>query len=330
MRGNDAIHQIAERQLGLVFIDEARRAGLSRSALRHSIATNQLERLTPRVLRVRGAPRSPRQEVLAAVLDASPGAFASGRTAAVFWGVRGYRLTPVHVARPEGLSGRRTRLAVLHEIARLRERHVTVLDSVPIVRPEVVVLQLCGSEHPERAARALDDLWRRRLVSARSLRRTLDELAAQGRNGVCVMRELLDERGDDYVPPASNLEHRFAAILEQAGEPPMRRQVDSGGDRWIGRVDFRDERLPLIVEVQSETYHSALTDKHDDERRLSSLRSVGFEVVEVTDTQVWSHPGDVLEAVRAARLRLGRGSVPHPGFGRENGRPNGQSREENA
>ena len=268
--------------------------------------------------------------MLAAVLDAAPGAFACGPTAAALWGVSGHRLTPVHVARPERLSGRRTHLAVLHEIARLRERHVTVLDSVPIVRPEVVVLQLCASEHPDRAARALDNLWRRRLVSARSLRRTLDELAAQGRNGVRVMRVLLDERGDDYVPPASNLEHRFAAILEQAGEPPMRRQVDSGGDRWIGRVDFRDERLPLIVEVQSEAYHSALTDKHDDERRLASLRSAGFEVIEVTDTQVWHHPGDVLEAVRAARWRLGGGSSPHHTSGRGNGRSNGQIREQNA
>ena len=110
---------------------------------------------------------------------------------------------------------------------------------------------------------------------------------------------------------------------------------DSGGDRWIGRVDFRDERLPLIVEVQSETYHSALTDKHDDERRLSSLRAAGFEIVEVTDTQVWNHPGDVLEAVRGARRRLvGGGSAPSPAptttFGRGNGRSNGQFREKSA
>ncbi len=76
-----------------------------------------------------------------------------------------------------------------------------------------------------------------------------------------VLRELLDERGDDYVPPASNLERRFDTLLHRAGEPAMRRQVDSGGDRWVGRVDFRDEQRPLIVEVQSATYHSALVDQ---------------------------------------------------------------------
>jgi very-short-patch-repair endonuclease len=105
-------------------------------------------------------------------------------------------------------------------------------------------------------------------------------------------------------PPASNLERRFVDILERAGEPPMRRQVDSGGDRWVGRVDFRDDRLPLVVEVQSETFHSALIDREHDAQRLADLRDAGFEVVEVTDEQVWHRPHEVLSTVREARRRL--------------------------
>jgi very-short-patch-repair endonuclease len=298
------IQQTSERQLGLVLVEQVRAAGLTRSALRHSVACDRFERLTRRVLRARGAPPSDRQSVLAAVLDASPRAFACGATAAALWGVPGYRLTPVHVARPAGLTGRRSDLATLHELADLRAEHVTVLDHVPIVRPELVVLQLCASEHPDRAARALDNLWRRRLTSGSSLRRTLDELAKQGRNGVRAMRELLDERGDDYVPPDSNLERRFEAVLRQACEPGMRRQVVCGDDRWVGRVDFRDPQLPLVVEVQSELYHSALTDRAADAARVAALRSAGFEVVEVSEEQVWHRPAEVVQAVRAARRRL--------------------------
>jgi very-short-patch-repair endonuclease len=120
-----------------------------------------------------------------------------------------------------------------------------------------------------------------------------------------VLRALLDERGDDYVPPASNLERRFVGIVTQAGLPDMRRQVDSGDDdRWVGRVDFRDARLPLVVEIQSETFHSALTDRLDDEARLSALRAAGFEVVEITEEQVWHRPRDVVRAVQEARARL--------------------------
>src|SRR5918995_2643791 len=144
-------------------------------------------------------------------------------------------------------------------------------------------------------------------------------------NGVRVLRELLDERGDDYVPPASSLEGSFAEVLERAGQTPMRRQVDSGGDRWVGRVDFRDEDLPLLVEVQSETYHLALTDARDDEVRLAALRGAGFEVVEVTDAQVWHRPDEVVDAVCEARCRLRE----QPAFVRGSGRSSSRSREQN-
>src|SRR3546814_8936301 len=90
----------------------------------------------------------------------------------------------------------------------------------------------------------------------------LEVMAQRGRPGIRTMRQVLATRGLDYVPPASNLEARFEQILLQAGDAPMRRQVDIGdGDRWIGRVDFRDAELPLIVEIQSERFHASLIDK---------------------------------------------------------------------
>jgi hypothetical protein len=301
----DALFEVSARQIGLIGIEQSRAAGMSRSARRHAVASGRLEQLTGRVLRVPGVPVSDRQRVMAAVLDTWHAAFACGPTCASLWGVPGYRLLPAHVARPEGVSRRRSELAVVHEIAGLSPRHVTRLHDIPCVRPEVVVLQLCGSVHPARAASALDNLWRRRLLSARSTRAILDELATSGRNGVQLLRELLDERGDDYTPPDSNLEGRFVTILERAGERPMRRQVDSGDDtRWVGRVDFRDDVLPLIVEVQSETFHSALVDREYDAQRLGALREAGFEVVEVTDSQVWHQPDVVVAKVRQGRSQV--------------------------
>ncbi|HEX5947129.1 MAG TPA: DUF559 domain-containing protein [Acidimicrobiales bacterium] len=298
------IHAHAERQHGLVLSAQVRAAGLTRSAERHAVASARLERITSRVLRVPGTPPTEHQRVLAAVLDAAPDSAACGETATALWGVPGFRLLPAHVGRPFGRTGRRSEFGVLHEIARLDRRHLTELHGIPIVRPEVVVLQMCGASYPYRAAAVLDNLWRRRLVSGRSLFRTLDELAASGRNGVRVMRELLEERGEGYVPPASNLERRFATILQREGEPSLRPQVDSGDDRWVGRVDFRDPELPLVVEVQSETYHSSLVDAEHDERRLAALRAAGFTVVEVTDEQIWHRPDEVVEAVRTTRNRL--------------------------
>lgn len=292
---------IAEHQHGLALVDVARAAGVSREALRHAVRRGDAELLTPRVLRLPGTPRTRYQRILAAILDASPGAFACGHTAAGLWGIRGYSMLPIHITRARGVSGRRTRLAVLHEVKCLLTRHVTVLKAIPIVRPERLALELCATEHPQRAGRALDDLWRRRLLSGRSLRRFIADASVQGRPGLRVLRALVDERGDDYVPPASNLERRFAAIVAGSGLPEMRRQVDSGGDSWVGRVDFRDELLPLIVEIQSERYHTALTDARDDELRSAALRDAGFEVVEISEEQVWHRPDEVVRLVEAAR-----------------------------
>ena len=298
------LHGMAERQHGLVLAQDALARCVTVEELRHLVRAGRIDQVTRRVLRSPGAPRTDAQAVLAAVLDAAPGAFACDHTAAALWEVRGYRLLPVHVVRGRGVTGRRTRLAVLHEVKHLLPHHVTVLRQIPVVRPERMVLDLCASEHPGRAARALDDAWRRRLLSGRSLRRLLDDASVQGRNGVRVLRELLDERGDDFVPPASNLERRFASILAEAGLPSMRRQVDSGGDHWVGRVDFRDEHLSLVVEVQSERFHSALTDRVDDEARLAALDAAGFAVVEVTEAEVWHEPLEVARRVREARARL--------------------------
>lgn len=303
----DATFTASERQHGLALVDTARAVGITARDLRRLEAAGRIDRVSARVLRAPGSPRTDHQVVMAAVLDASPGAFASGRTSAAMWGVSGYRLFPVHAARARGVTGRRSSLAVLHEVRHLLPHHVTVLDDIPVLRPERTILDLCATEHPRRAARALDDMWRRRLLSGASMRALVDEIAIQGRGGVAVARSLLDERGDDYVPPASNLEARFASIVTEAGLPPMRRQVDSGGDRWVGRVDFRSEDAPLIVEIQSERYHSALTDKADDAARLAALRVAGFAVIEITEEQVWHRPHEVVGRVRAAYRSLDAG-----------------------
>ncbi|MDP1819006.1 MAG: DUF559 domain-containing protein [Acidimicrobiales bacterium] len=85
----------------------------------------------------------------------------------------------------------------------------------------------------------------------------------------------------------------------------MRRQVDTGGAAWSGRVDYRDELLPLVVEIQSELHHAALVDRTADAARRTRLEGDGFEVVEVWDAEVWHEPARVADRIRAARRSLG-------------------------
>jgi hypothetical protein len=305
----DAMHAIwtmSEAQHGLVTSSQARGAGLSSDGLAHAVRRGRLEWRTPTVLRVAGAPVTREQQLLCHVLDAGPRAALSHTTALMLWGVRGFVDGPVHVVRHRDEGDRPARGAIVHEVRDLPADAIRVLDGVPLVVPALALLQLAGMRSCPlgRLARAIDAAWSDRLVSYATLNAWDERMAKQGRRGLRAYRALVQERGPTYTPPASNLEARFQAILRDAGRPPMRRQVNSGdGERWIGRVDFRDDPLPVIVEVQSERFHRGLTAERDDRERMAALERAGFEVVMVTDVEVFHHPEVVVSRVDTARAR---------------------------
>lgn len=300
---DDLLIQTAERQHGLITWDQAQAAGLDRSTWRHRLARGDWERITPRVVRRPGAPRTTAQMAMAGVLDVAPSSYLSHRSGAAYWGVPGFRIVPLEAI---VVRGRRTPtpLVIVHRPRHLPDPFAAVLDGVPVVRPALLLLQLAPLVHPERLRRILDWLWSRRLLSGPSVRAELAPLMHKGRPGTVALRTLLDELPEDYVPPASALEARFARIIADAGLPPMRRQVDLGSDRWCGRVDFLAEDLPLVAEVDSETFHAALSSQADDEARQAALEGAGFTVVRATDAEVWHAPRVVVHRVRRARLLL--------------------------
>ena len=188
----------------------------------------------------------------------------------------------------------------MHRVRALPIEWITRLGCLPIVRPELLALQLFAVCSFGRAERLTDRLWSMRLLSGPSVARFLDDHGRRGRNGTAGVRAYLEARGPDYVPPASGLESRFNALMIEAGIP-MRRQIDSGGsDQWTGRVDFRHVDLPVIVEVQSEAFHTALCDRVSDAVRIGQLRADGFHVEEITDSMVWAAPSRVVEIVQRA------------------------------
>jgi very-short-patch-repair endonuclease len=296
--------ELSERQHGLLTVAQTVAAGWSESTRRHAVAAGDWVPMGNRVLRRRGSPLTKATALLAAVLDAGPGAALSHTTAAAWWGLPGFDLRHVHVTRRRVLSTPAPLVDRLHNVRSLPPSHTTVLDGVPVMRPERVAFELCATVHPERAARAIDAGWSRGLFSGASLRRLLDEHAKRGRKGTVVMRAILDDRPPGWVPPASGLESRVMQILAEAGLGLWRRQVDLGADRWCGRVDFLHEFRPLVLEVQSERYHAALLDREHDARRKAALEQAGFTVVEVWDTEVWHHREVVVDRVAAALREL--------------------------
>ncbi len=259
-----------------------------------------------------GSAATDHQRAIAAVLDARPPAVLSHASAAGHWRLPGFRIIPfeVTVARPSRTTC--SSLARLHSTTHLPESHITVVDGLPVTVPVRTLFDLAGRLHPDRVGRLIDAAWRMRLVTGRLLRRTLAELAEHGRAGIVVMREHIELRGDGYRPPESNLEHRFEELMIAVGIRTLERQVDLGADDWLGRVDFRDRTAPLVIEIDSATFHSSLTDKANDARRRAGLERLGFSVLVFSDEDVWHRPDWVKTQVRTRRRELATAPTPAP------------------
>ncbi len=293
----DGLHDLAAHQHGVVARYQLLEDGWSRSEVSRLCTHHGWEATSTRVLRRKGSPDTRSQRVSAAVLDAGPDAYLSHESAAAWLGHRGCRLErPVHVVTTR-LTRRRSPLARVHRVRAIDARWVTDLGGVSVVRPELVALQLFAVHRYRRAERIVDSLWSQRLVSGASIEALLTDMGARGRNGTAGLRRYFDARGPGYTPPDSGLESRTQQILDDAGIR-VRRQVDVGAERrWTGRVDFVVIGAPVVVEVQSELYHSSTTDRAHDTRRIGALQASGFAVVEVTNEMVWSEPHRVVSLV---------------------------------
>jgi len=301
-----AVLAMAERQHALVTHGQCLSLGATRHQWTHMLDSGGWMRVTRRVLRRTGSAPTDAQRALAAVLDVGPSAYLSHRSAAALWGFPGFRVEPLELI---VVRARRTPspLATIHHPRHLPDPFAAILDGVSVVRPALVLLQLAPIVHPEKLRRLLNWFWARRLLSARSALRELDPVMHRGRAGTVALRDLLEGLPADYEPPASGLEDRFARILAEAGLPPMRRQVNLGDqERWCGRVDYVAVDLPLVVEVDSELFHSALSDLEDDAVRQESLERAGFVVARVDEHNVWHHKDRVVATVRHARLAARR------------------------
>jgi very-short-patch-repair endonuclease len=248
---------------------------------------------------------------MAAALDL-PGAV-TGLSAAALWGVPGFFLEPVHVLGTRCPNRGRDRPGRDHSSVRLREQDVTALDGIPVTTPVRTLRDLAGLVHPEKLSQICDRMLSTRVLHLETLHAALADLPTRGgAPGTGEMRKLILARPDGYRPADSNLELRFEKVLVDAGEVPFERQVVVGdADGVIGRVDFLDRGLRVIVEVQSHLFHTGLVDAVRDAERIARLRRAGWIVVTVTDEEVWHRKDLVVARIRAARAAARRRLVPN-------------------
>jgi len=304
------IHALAASQHGVFSRAQARQIGITRQMITTRVRRGDLDVRAVEVLALAGAPCTEHQLGMVAVLTARAPAAVSHGSAAAWWGLPGFRSRPIELVAVRASRRIDDPCGVLHTTTSLPDTHVTHLEGVPVTVPARTLFDIAGRVHPERLGRLVDAAWRSRLVTGRLLRRTLAELAEHGRPGIQVMRELIDERGDGYRPNDSGVEARFDQLAHEVGVHTLRRQVDVGGADWLGRVDFLDAELPLIVEVDSQTFHTSLTDQRDDEARRGALVRAGYTILVVHEHDVWHRPRTVQDRLLAVRRSLRGAPAP--------------------
>lgn len=311
--------RLAEQQLGLMSDRQLADLGVPRKFWSRVVGRSQWEPMSSRVWRRAGAPCHDLTCAMAAVLHFGPGAAISHHSAAFLWGVPGFRLWPLQVSVPRPAWGgsdalhlrlpeqilRRQRAedyrVIVHRPKGWPERAVGAIDGIDVVRPALLLLQLAPGVAPQRLQRILDNLWSRQLLSGPSVAADLKPIMGRGRAGVVAVRTLLDRCGPDYVPPDSNLESRLIDIVETAGMPPLVRQRNLGdNERWLGRVDLYWPQWLIIIEVDSDKYHSALSDREYDGARQRALEATGYTVVRITEFELWHRRDVVIARLRSA------------------------------
>lgn len=301
---------LARSQHHVIARTQAHQLGMSRWQLRDAVATGEWEWATSRVLRLVAANRSFEQLCMIAVLH-TRGALC-GETTLALCGVPGWpRRAPIRVVVRRGQPRYACPDVVITEVRSLPDHHLLLINGIRSVTPTRAIYDLAARHHWEKVHRALKNTWRRKWTSGGLIHQMGPEWLGRGRAGTVAMRHLLDITPVDYALPDSNLEDRACSIIEDAGFPRPKRQVNMGNDsRFIGRVDIKDPELPVSGEVDSEMFHFAPIDGDDDANRDDDFDGAKVIVVRFKEAEIWHEPQVCIERWRAARAKCQANRAP--------------------
>ena len=277
---------IAVGQHGLGHLEQLRAAGATKRAIDAGVRSGEIERVLPEVYRVAGAPRTWRQDVMAAVLDAWPDGVASHRTAACLLRIAhrdAERIVEITVPRTKYS---RSPGVIVHRSLDLSPEHVLIVDGIPCTGPLRTLVDLGAVERFGRVADSLERALQSGQVTLLGAEWMLTRLRRRGRNGCGVFSDVLDARALKVASPHKGLlEPRMARVL--AGLPPYEYQYKVFGDdgAFIAQVDFGYPAIKEGFEVDGFETHGTPDAMTRDFDRDHGLRSAGWGVTHFT----WHH-----------------------------------------
>ena len=308
------LHRIAERSHGLVTTAETTLLGVTKGRRRTLQRQGVIARVGRGVHRVSGTPRTGRQRVLGACLDA--GGVASHRTAAALHGLKGFSLEhPLEILVRDGPTNARSSLARLHTTNWLPDEDLVMVDAIPttgVARTLLSLAALAPELTIDKVRGAVDDAISTGLASDAWLWWLLESRRRSGRNGVTVFEAILELRNGGQVTE-SWLERETLRLIADAGLPlPICQARIEHNGAFVARVDFLYEEFAAVIEVSGYQWHRTKAQTTADAQRRRQLTLAGYQVHEFTYDEIVRHPERLLDTIRAI-LGLKTGFSCDPG-----------------
>jgi very-short-patch-repair endonuclease len=299
------IAALAAGQHGVFTLAQTRDVGFSPDQRKRRLATGRWELAHPGVYRMAGAPRTWRGCVIAACWGAQGLAVASHRCAAAIRDWPGGRTDLVEITCRRWKRAKASGL-VVHETKRLDDIDFEIVDGIPTASVEQTLLGLAAVVSPTVLEMAVDRALYRRLTTIERLERFVQRKGKQGRNGVGVLRGLIDELGQVTGVPESEMETMLKQLLRRHGLPMPRFQFKIWHEgRFIGRVDAAYPEHRIAIEYDSYQHHIGGRAIDRDNERRAQLSGIDWETITFTASSIRRGGGAQLETLRRRLLGFG-------------------------
>ena len=290
---------IADRQRGLITRAQASSIGLDSDRIQYRLDSGRWTQVHENVYRVGGAPDSVELRRLAAVLAVGPVAAVSHRAAAEMHGLWTLASPVVEITTTRDQSPELD-VVVVHRLADLHPRWITVVDGVPCTTVARTLVDLGAVMSEPVVAECLDRARGRGLVTVSAVETARAGCGAAGearcrsdpsrpRASPCVRTGRGRVRGADGA----------GLLAEQelpAAVPEYEVWTEFGA--FVARVDFAYPELRLAIEVDGFAAHSSVDAFRRDRTRQNALVAAGWTVLRFTWTEVNDNSPSVGRMIR--------------------------------
>jgi predicted transcriptional regulator of viral defense system len=291
---------LAEAQFGIVTVADARRVGLSDAQIAHRSGAVWTP-VHEGVYRLPGAPATWKGELFAAASAATKDAAISHRAAAGLYELPGGRRDLVELMCHRWNRSQRPGI-VVHESRRLHPADVTTVDGIPVVTPELLLLQLAWwKPAPKYVEAVIHAARRRRLISHASAHATFLRHARRGLRGVAVLRQELERWNPHTRPTESEMETLLLQTMRARGIPELVLQFEVYDERglFVARTDAALPQWRITVDYESMQEHLDEFQRARDDRRRNQIMAAGYFPLSARIADLRSGGWDLADEIRA-------------------------------